>query len=616
MRAKRLTLGAVVVASACVAGGIVFAREPVDVAGPAPYVPSVRLVSYDSCADVEADLKKAAAERVTEFGLDPRVYDVIAMPAEGDAPPVAPKAPTRNSSTAKDHSSTGDHSSTNNHEAAADEPDLVKTDGRRIVTVADGTLRVVDTATRELTASLAMPGGGLATALLLDGDRALVAVPRFDAVDRDARSGGSMTTSLVMVDLAGGARVTGTLTVDGDYLDGRQVGSVARVVARSRPRLEFPYPSTLQRNRALIEDAPLERWLPRATLDRDGSRVESAVGCGSITRPSGYTGTAMLTVYTIDLRAPLGSGDPVSIAADGDTLYGTAGSLYIADDQWQRAGILPADGRPAAGHTDIHQFDISAPGKPVYVASGSVEGSLVNQYALSEYEGNLRVATTTAQDSAVHVLNRRGPGLARIGRVGGLGVGERIQSVRYLGPTAYVVTFRRTDPLYTVDLSNPTAPRVTGELKITGYSAYLHPLGAGRLLGVGQEATEQGRATGTQVSLFDTTTTPVRRLTQFHLPGTTSEAEFDAHAFLSWPDKNLVVIPIDTARGSGAVLALRVTGDQITELATLRHPTPSVTDTRIRRSLVAADTLWTLSSAGIQATTLDTMTPTAWIPFA
>ncbi|OON33252.1 hypothetical protein BSA16_01360, partial [Micromonospora sp. Rc5] len=87
--------------------------------------------------------------------------------------------------------------------------------------------------------------------------------------------------------------------------------------------------------------------------------------------------------------------------------------------------------------------------------------------------------------------------------VTGLGRGERIHSVRYLGPTGHVVTFRRTDPLYTLDLTDPAAPRVTGELKITGYSAYLHPAGPGRLLGVGQEADADGRAQGLQVSLFD-----------------------------------------------------------------------------------------------------------------
>ncbi|GAA2981640.1 Beta propeller domain-containing protein [Actinokineospora diospyrosa] len=601
------------VAGACVAGGIFWSGDatPPAADNDVPYTGGVRLVAYDSCADVEADLKRAAKKKVTAWGLDDvRILDSGPMPA-----PAAGDAKAERAAAAP-----AQHSGTNNHEADADEPDLVKTDGARIVTVADGTLRVVDTATRALTASLELPGGQ-ATALLLDRDRALVAVPKFEAVDRDSPSGNDMTTSLVLVDLAGGgARVAGTLTVDGSYLDGRQVGSVARIVSRSQPRLRFPVPAdptaALERNREIIEEAPLEQWLPRATLDANGHREVKQLDCRAMSRPSGYTGTAALTVYTIDLRADLGTGDAVSIAADGDTVYGTATSLYIADDQWSRTGNMPTPrGRTADVHTDIHQFDISAPGTPVYLASGTVDGSLVNQYALSEHRGNLRVATTAGQASSVTVLTRRDRGFTRTGHIGGLGVGEAIQSVRYLGDTAYVVTFRRTDPLYTLDLADPAHPRVTGELKITGYSAYLHPLDDGRLLGVGQEATTQGRATGTQVSLFDTTSAPARRIAQHHLPGASSEAEFDPHAFLYWADRDLIAIPVDTARGSGAVLVLRLVGDQLTELATLRHPEPSRVDSRIRRTLVAGDALWTVSAAGLQAVNLETANQLAWVPF-
>ena len=83
--------------------------------------------------------------------------------------------------------------------------------------------------------------------------------------------------------------------------------------------------------------------------------------------------------------------------------------------------------------------------------------------------------------------------LVEVGRVGGLGRGERIYSVRFIGEVGYVVTFRQVDPLYTVDLAHPEKPRVIGELKVPGYSAYLHPVGPGRLLGVGQDADSQGR---------------------------------------------------------------------------------------------------------------------------
>ncbi|MDH3193150.1 MAG: beta-propeller domain-containing protein, partial [Acidimicrobiia bacterium] len=127
---------------------------------------------------------------------------------------------------------------------------------------------------------------------------------------------------------------------------------------------------------------------------------------------------------------------------------------------------------------------------------------------------HLRVASTTTPNwwgwggssdsqSQVTVFEVTGGDLEQVGFVDGLGKTEQIYSVRFMGDTAYVVTFRQTDPLYVLDLSDVTDPTVTGELKIPGYSAYLHPAGEGRLLGVGQAGDEDGRTQGTQVSLFD-----------------------------------------------------------------------------------------------------------------
>ena len=114
----------------------------------------------------------------------------------------------------------------------------------------------------------------------------------------------------------------------------------------------------------------------------------------------------------------------------------------------------------------------------------------------------MRVATTASDpastQSYVTVLTDDGKALTTIGQVDGLGKGERIYAVRFIDTVGYVVTFRQTDPLYTIDLSDPTKPRVVGELKITGYSAYLHPIGDGLLMGVGQDATDQGRRLGAQ----------------------------------------------------------------------------------------------------------------------
>jgi hypothetical protein len=237
--------------------------------------------------------------------------------------------------------------------------------------------------------------------------------------------------------------------------------------------------------------------------------------------------------------------------------------------------------------------------------------------------------------SAVSVLLQRDDRLVPVGRVDGLGRGERIYSVRFIGPVGYVVTFRQTDPLYTLDLSDPSRPRVVGELKITGFSSYLHPAGDGRLIGIGQDADLDGRLQGTQVSLFDVTNPAApRRLDAFALSGEHSEAEYDPHAFLYWPAEHLLVVPVSAQAASGfggpfqppdkpvfgGALASRLDGNRLIELGFISHPSAGITayqrDPSIRRSLVIGDTLWTISSSGAMATDIHDLADQEWVPFA
>jgi uncharacterized secreted protein with C-terminal beta-propeller domain len=260
---------------------------------------------------------------------------------------------------------------------------------------------------------------------------------------------------------------------------------------------------------------------------------------------------------------------------------------------------------------------------------------------MSEHDGRLRVATTTTPmsfrgvepnsgdvpdsdgsstprrpESAVYVLAERGGRLAEIGQVGGLGKDERIYSVRFIGTTAYVVTFRQVDPLYVIDLKDPSRPRVTGELKITGYSAYLHPTADGRLLGVGQEADTQGRTQGMQVSLFDVSDAP-RRVGSYHVPGSTATAEFEPHAFLYWARSGLTVLPIASKySGESEALVLKVTGDRIQHAGTVEHPDGGGGyESRIQRSLIVGDTLWTISDSGARATGTAALDDRGWLAF-
>jgi hypothetical protein len=370
-------------------------------------------------------------------------------------------------------------------------------------------------------------------------------------------------------------------------------------------RLDYDSPDEkkLADNRKVIDSTPLEGWLPRYIVDTGGQQATGQVDCTGVSRPATYSGTSLLTVLTFDLAGrELGSGDPASLVADGDTVYSNGPSLYVATDERWRGRPMPRGGArsvPADERTEVYKFDISGAGRPRYVAGGGVPGWLINQYAMSEWDGELRIATTLGQaaESSVYVLDGA---LRQVGHLGGLGKGERIYSVRFLGPTGYVVTFRQTDPLYVVDLRDPASPRVAGELKINGYSAYLHPAGAGRLIGVGQDATASGRRTGMQVSLFDVSD-PARpaRIAQYAMAGGYTDAEFDPHAFLYWPPTGLLVLPVTEAASmpSAAALALRVTGTSIGPVGKVRDGHGEL----IRRSLVIGNVLWTVSESTLTA---------------
>jgi uncharacterized secreted protein with C-terminal beta-propeller domain len=558
------------------------------------------------------------------YAVGPRRLD-NAAPGAAQAPG-APPVPGPAAPKAADGSVTGGggvadgaippaHSDTNVAEIGVDEPDLVKTDGRRIVTVSRGVLRVVDTATRQVTGTLALETAAEPTNLLLYGDKALVFLPWGTA-------GGIVGPRLLLVDLSPGTpTVASGYVIDGGLVDARQVGSVVRVVTRSAPRI--PYPTVGYDEgaaQAAVDRAGPDQWLPRYQVTGAGKVSRGRVDCADVQRPAHYSGSSLLTLLTFDISQPaLSDGDPVTIVADGNTVYATANSVYVlANNQWltlSRPGVAP--GGPGPGvvpsgfvqQTDLYQFDTSGTGTPRYVASGSVPGYVLNQYAVSEWRGDVRVATTINQStSTVYVLRRDGDVLDEVGEVGGLGHGQKIYAVRYLGPVGYVVTFRQTDPLYTIDLADPEHPRVTGALEIDGYSAYLHPVGDGRLLGVGQTADPNtGRNQGLAVSLFDVSD-PTRpaRLSRFELLGAGhSIAEFDPHAFLYWPATRLAVVPIQRA-----AVALRVSDRAIARAGQLTPRSGQLT-----RSLVVGTTLWTVCTDGLAASDLTSLTPQAWIGF-
>ena len=631
------------------------------------------LVSYPSCNELVEAVRAEAGDRVGPWGWEGYGYGGFRGGfAEGEvlvdavAEEAAPAEPVLSADAAGDDlgrlsAEAGvDFSVTNVQERGIDEPDIVKTDGETIWVVAQTSLYAVDVTGEEprLLDRVELDVWG-AQLLLIDETLLVIGQGHFSPhlpiepqIIEPERSeplpgepeiapyGGS-ATKLTLVDVSRRDRlaIAETLTVEGSYITARLTGPSVRLVTSSFPEaVPFVYPDDngflpeLEaglENQRIVARLGARDWLPDYLREdhRSGSSESGlAVGCSSVRMPVEDSGFGMLSVLTLDPKRGLTPVDSDAVMTSAQTVYASAEGLYVSTPYWSDdTASKPGEDFFFGGreHTMIHRFDISEPYDTALTGSGEVIGSLLNQFSMSEHDGYLRVASTDhqEQESYVTVLETKGEELDRVGRVGNLGLGEQIYAVRFMGDTGYVVTFRQIDPLYTLDLADPERPRVLGELKIMGYSAYLHPVGDDLLLGIGQDANEQGQIKGTQLSLFDVSDLEdPTRLHQMRLgQGSNSEAEYDHHAFLWWPALKLAVLPVNAysynertgaeSWFSGAVGAELDRERGITPVGTLTHPENS----QIRRSVVIGDTLYTVSDTGLKASSLETFSERAWL---
>ncbi len=633
------------------------------------------LVRFQACEDFLAHVKAEAIERVGPYGLDwyggwPIAFgrlDALAFPT------AVPEA-------AVDDSASGgngqNYSTTNNQEVGVDEADIVKTDGRRIVTLTNNTLSVIDVSGDDpaLLGTLTLRPEMAVRDLFLYEDKVVLMGTTWGVVDGFDRpvSGaaeavsdsigivapeyyGSPIVTLTEVDISDDPVITRRLQIDGTYLSSRMIDGVARIVVTAGPNgFVWAYPEgnglraereAVEANKKIIEESTIANWVPYYVLtDRGGNVISegAAIECDRAHHPVEFGGFNTLNILAVDLDKGLDIVDATSVLATGETVYSSTKSMYVstnawldprifAEDRWEDAQALINETR-----TQIHQFDISG-NTTDYVATGSVRGYLLNQFAMSEHNGDLRVASTTSpnwwggraarQESLVSVLRPNKGELEVIGQLDGLGKDERIYSVRFLGDVAYLVTFRQVDPLFTIDLSDPSQPELRGELKIPGYSSYLHPLADGIVLGIGQDATEDGRVIGSQVSLFDVNDldNPIR-IAKLRLGrDTNSVAEYDHKAFLQWGDT--IIVPL-TAHGwnnekqsffTGAV-AIDTTDGELSEITRLVHPDGDNWEwgwnAAILRSLVVGDNLYTVSNTGIMKSSLDDFDTVDFLEFS
>ncbi|KQQ39239.1 hypothetical protein ASF50_18175 [Nocardioides sp. Leaf307] len=491
------------------------------------------LAPADSCADLAAAYADLGEDLVGPHGWeDPYFFlDSPFFAARGGAPELAASDRVASGPTAgmtrADPSATG----TTVQEAGVDEPDTVKTEGSRLVRVTGGTLsthdvggaQVVGLGSLDLTAtSLVDPELLLVgdTVVVVGRDRAAATTPRIAGTPASTSTAPSTRVLTVDVSDPTDPRVTASTAYDAGLVRAVQHGTVVRLVLSSGlPDLPFTTPrraggstaATLA-NRGVVRAATAADWLPGATVDdltADGaSTTAPAVTCDDVAVPSQEAGLGTLAVLGLDASTPESAArslvDPSGsgLLVDTDLAYASAERLYVATaPAW--AGWDPT-GATGTGLTTVHELDLEGVSTS-YVASGEVLGTLADRWAMDEADGVLRLAlgpgAGTGPANAVATLRRDGDRLVEAGRVDGLGRFESIESVRWFDDLAIVVTFRRVDPLHTVDLSDPDRPRLLGTLTVPGFSAHLHPLGPRRLLGIG-EGPDRG-AWGAQVGLFD-----------------------------------------------------------------------------------------------------------------
>ena len=597
-RVRTLVTGATVVTSLAAAVGVGYALGNDPDGGRPPTSPPIVLANADltvaaGCDELLDSYVDRALEEVGPYGWGGGVvYDVMTSGAADSA--AAPGSETGRSSVTTSRS-TSNESGTNVQEVGVDESDVVKVAGSLLVRLRDGELLAYDVAgdeprllsttrlddARGSSGWMGDPGGEM----VLVGGRAVVLGTSTDG----------LSTTITSVDLADptSPTVVDTTTVRGRASAVRLHGDVVRVVLQNGlPELDFSAPDgafgqlrARLRNRALVRDTTLADWLPTV----DGAPI---VDCADVAIPDDDLALGTTTLLAFDPAEPTAR-TTTAVATDSSTSYFSTDRFYLAASAppwgWVDCMTCSRPGIPGTdGTTPLFAFALDGT-DATYVASGEVEGTIADRWSMDAVGGSLRVAvgpsSETGDFSSVLTLREDGSELVEDGRVDQLGVGEEIKSVRWFDDLAIVVTFRQTDPLYAIDLSDPAAPRLLGELKIPGFSEYLHPLGEHRLLGMGQDASLDGALRGAQAALFDVTdlTDPRRLDVVRYDEGTQAGAASDPRQLTWLPEQRTVLTVVNQGwtgtTGWVSVLSL-ADGSMSNRMVEVEHGT-DVADVRL-----------------------------------
>ncbi len=498
---------------------------------------------------------------------------------------------------------------TNIQVAGVDESDIIKTDGRYLYFFRRVSLRPhlvvaesVDGGIQQVAALALSPSNWSAeNELLLAGDRLLII--RRIPVRPDVWGIRGAATQLVEVDISDPTEphIVRALDTGQEFVSARLVGDEARVVLTTGNRLDF-WVSLPELARESIEQARLWHWAPTYVL-RNFRTHRLQLGlltpCAEVARLEDAPDVRTTTLLTLDLSRGIYDWRSAAVVADAGAVYATTDSLYVSTAN-------------ADGTSEIHYFSLGDERGPKYVSGTTLDGELINQFALSEWDGHLRVATVRSDGTAAGLVNKLTifaveDELRPVSEIDDIAPGESLRAARFLGEIGFLLTFpgeRATgdrnrggfiDPLFLLDLSDPQHPRVTGELDATGFSTYLHPLGGDLLLGIGPLTDhDDGERLALQASLFDVSEmTAPTLLDRVVISADASTRPLDHRSF-SYRDGVAVIATgvVDRSSdrsGEGELIAVRVTPQGL-RLAAV-HSFPN----HILRTITVGDQLHALS---------------------
>ncbi len=501
-------------------------------------------------------------------GIEPFYPEMLVAVNTGAVSATAGEEAVANSGTdLSENSNTRDTSGTNLQESGVDEADIVKHDGTNIFYLVNNSINITSfeklaSGSTQAINSILFNKRANINSLYLHNNRLVVLSNSYKVgitrtnTERDLKTltppNNCINTRKVRVDIFDVSDISNiksinSYKIDGDMITSRVVGDNLYLVSSFSPEIVISYPKieiTLSANcKEYFENSinyynyneryDYGRYAECYNIHKDNNKnsyyrydynnpileikdlmpeIESnTMASQPLIKPSNLYASSkykqpatMTTISNINISD--GSYKKSnSFVGYSSVQYASSKALYLVSGEYP----IYYDFNNYKERSTIYKFNLDS--ELNYKGIGSVYGHPLNQFALSEYNGILRIATTegfswrqNSTNNSIYTLKEQNDFLPIQGVLNKLGKeGETIKSVRFMGNKAYIVTFRQTDPFYTIDISDPTQPKKVGELKVNGYSAYLHPVGEDKILGFGRDANSDGQVEGVKIELFD-----------------------------------------------------------------------------------------------------------------